>query len=146
LDSDLDHLRRMNEVLAAHHGNVSTAVSRTMMERTVSEPIRKVTPLAVCPSEDLAMVAERFAHRMPRLVRYMLDGLGRPDAQSADLTSYLLFDSAYTNTLLDIGYRDADARVDELESFLCADRRKHTARGKRRVRATARLRQVGAAR
>jgi hypothetical protein len=33
---------------------------------------------------------------MPRLVRYALEGLGTPDAQSADLMSYLLFDSAYT--------------------------------------------------
>ena len=48
------------------------------------------------PSEDLALVAQRFAHRMPRLVRYVLDGLGTPDAQSADLMSYLLFDGAYT--------------------------------------------------
>jgi len=81
-----------------------------------------VTPLVVSPSEDLAMVAQRFAHRMPRLVRYILDGLGTPDAQSADLMSYLLFDQAYTRALIDIGYRDADARIDEIDEFLRADR------------------------
>ena len=70
------------------------------------------------PSEDLALVAQRFAHRMPRLVRYVMDGLGTPDAQSADLMSYLLFDSAYTRALIDIGYRDAEARIDEIEAFL----------------------------
>jgi NTE family protein len=87
---------------------------------TASEPMRVVTPLVLSPSEDLALVARRFEHRMPRLVRYVIDGLGTPDAQSADLMSYLLFDGAYTRTLLDIGYRDANARIDEIEAFLRA--------------------------
>jgi NTE family protein len=47
-----------------------------------------------------------------------MEGLGTPDAQSADLMSYLLFDSAYTRALVDIGYRDAGARIDEVEAFL----------------------------
>jgi len=111
IDADLDHLRRMNELVAAH-----------ARADGVREPMRVVTPLVVSPSEDLAMVAQRFAHRMPRLVRYILDGLGTPDAQSADLMSYLLFDRAYTRALIDIGYRDADARIDEIEEFLRADR------------------------
>jgi NTE family protein len=110
LDADLDHLLRMNELVRE---------TRTP-EGTASEPMRVVTPLVVSPSEDLALVARRFEHRMPRLVRYMIDGLGTPDAQSADLMSYLLFDGTYTRTLLDIGYRDASARIDEIEAFLRA--------------------------
>ena len=89
----------------------------------MSEPMRIVTPLAVSPSEDLAMVAQRFAHRMPRLVRHLMDGLGTPDAQSADLMSYLLFDASYTRALIQIGYRDAGERIDEIEAFLRAGAR-----------------------
>ena len=84
----------------------------------MAEPMRVVTPLVVSPSEDLALVAQRFADRMPRLVRYAMDGLGTPDAQSADLMSYLLFDSAYTGALVEIGYADAGARIGEIEAFL----------------------------
>jgi NTE family protein len=80
--------------------------------------MRCVTPAVVSPSEDLALVAQRFAHRMPRTVRYLLEGLGTPDAQSADLMSYLLFDSSYTRAVIDVGYRDADARAAELEELL----------------------------
>jgi NTE family protein len=112
LDADLDHLNRMNELVAAH------AVASTPGAPPGVEPMRRVTPYVVSPSEDLALVAERFAHRMPRLLRYVLDGLGTPDAQSADLTSYLLFDSAYTRTLVDIGYRDADKCAGELEGLI----------------------------
>jgi NTE family protein len=108
LDADLDHLVRMNELVAGGRREVARA----------SEPIRPIVPLALAPSEDLALVAQRFAHRMPRLVRYMLEALGTPDAQSADLMSYLLFDAAYTRTLVEIGYEDATRRRAELEAFV----------------------------
>jgi len=106
LDADLDHLARMNEIAAG--ARVAGA----------SEPIRSVKPLAVSPSEDLALVAQRFAHRMPRVVRYLLEGLGTPDAQSADLMSYLLFDAAYTRTLVEIGYADAGRSAAEIEALI----------------------------
>ena len=122
LDADLDHLKRMNELILAHHPGGDGAVAARWSGPTVSEPMRVVTPLVVSPSEDLALVAQRFAHRMPRLVRYVIEGLGTPDAQSADLMSYLLFDASYTRTLVEIGYRDAGARIDELEALLRAGR------------------------
>jgi NTE family protein len=110
LDTDLDHLRRMNELIGTHP-----------QPQGAREPMRRITPLAISPSEDLALVAQRFAHRMPRMLRFVLDGLGTPDAQSADLMSYLLFDSAYTSTLVDIGYRDADKRISELEALISGE-------------------------
>jgi len=117
LDSDLDHLRRMNDlILTYQNGVVASAAGNG--GPPASEPMRVVTPLVIGPSEDLALVAQRFAHRMPRLVRYLMEGLGTPDAQSADLMSYLLFDSAYTRALVEIGYQDASARIDEIEAFL----------------------------
>ncbi len=106
LDADLDHLARMNEIAAGARG------------AGASEPIRSVKSLAISPSEDLALVAQRFAHRMPRVVRYLLEGLGTPDAQSADLMSYLLFDAAYTRTLVEIGYADAEQRSAEIEALI----------------------------
>ena len=81
-----------------------------------------VRPLVVNPSEDLAIVAKALSHRMPRLVRYVMEGLGTPNAQSADLMSYLLFDSAYTRELIYIGYRDASEQIDEIEEFLLGTR------------------------
>jgi NTE family protein len=121
LDTDLDHLVRMNELIESH------------APADVGEPMRPIAPLVVSPSEDLALVAQDFADRMPRLLRLALEALGTPDAQSADLMSYLLFDSAFTGTLVDIGYRDADARVDEIEEFLLAAAAATQARPARRA-------------
>jgi NTE family protein len=112
LDTDLDHLRRMNELVGTAHEHGGNG------HGGAAQPMRRIVPFSLGPSEDLALVAQRFAHRMPRLLRYVLDGLGTPDAQSADLMSYLLFDAAYTRTLVDIGYRDASERIGEIESFL----------------------------
>jgi NTE family protein len=120
LDADLDHLLRMNQLVEAHR-QVSGGSDGFAAGGAVQEPIRSVQPLMVTPSEDLALVASRYASKMPRLIRHMMDGLGTPDAQSADLMSYLLFDSAYLKTLVDIGWRDADARIDEIETFLAAE-------------------------
>ncbi len=122
IDSDLDHLRRMNELILAYGGGAAPAGG-------LQEPMRLIEPLVVAPSEDLAMVAQRYAHRMPRMVRYLMDGLGTPDAQSADLMSYLLFDGAYTRALIDIGYRDTHARIDEIEEFLREDQQATAAAG-----------------
>jgi len=121
LDADVDHLQRMNELIRAYRADEPDGSSRP--EPIVAhEPMRTVSPFVLSPSEDLALVAQRFAHRMPRIARYLMEGLGTPDAQSADLLSYLLFDAAYTRTLVDIGYRDASARIDEIEAFLRSGR------------------------
>jgi len=116
LDTDLDHLRRMNELILAN----GDSAPRRRAARAISEPMRRVEPLVINPTADLAIVAAAFAHKMPRAIRYIMDGLGTPDAQSADLMSYLLFDSSYTRALIDIGYNDADSRSAEIESFLAA--------------------------
>lgn len=114
LDADLDHLERMNALV--RQGNVAPTAE-------MPEPIGEVEALVVNPSEDIAEVAQANAHRMPRLVRYLLDGLGEPNVKSADLMSYLLFDKHYARELVDMGYRDAGERIDELETLLLAPRR-----------------------
>src|SRR5215472_4852112 len=119
LDADLDHLNRMNELVSAS-GNGTARRRPRVGARAASEPMRSVEPFVLGPSADLAIVAAAFAHKMPRAIRYVMEGLGTPNAQSADLMSYLLFDSSYTRALLEIDYNDAQARIDEIEAFLTA--------------------------
>ena len=113
LDADLDHLKRMNVLVAA--SKISNGAAKK-----ISEPMSVIEPLVISPSADIAIIAKTLAHRMPRTLRFVLDGLGTPDAQSADLTSFLLFDKAFTSELIQLGYRDAAQRIDEIEQFLRA--------------------------
>ncbi len=129
LNADVDHLLRMNALVAASPPVRATAPA----SQKPSEPMRVVEPLVVSPSEDIAIIAKTMAHRMPRSIRYLMDGLGTPDAQSADLMSYLLFDGAFSRELIQLGYRDAQQRIDEIEEFLVAG---SGVRRKRRTGAT----------
>jgi NTE family protein len=133
LDADLDHLLRMNELIRAYGPGGAPHPGPDPSAGPPVAPMQIVTPLVVNPSADLAIVAKECAYRMPRLVRYLMEGLGTPDAQSADLMSYLLFDSTYTRTLVDIGYHDAAARIDEIEAFLFEEERRSRRRMKRKV-------------
>ena len=130
LDADLDHLARMNEIVAGAARTRASGAARP----GASEPIRRVEPLVVSPSQDVALVAQRFAHRMPRVIRALMEGLGTPDAQSADLMSYLLFDAAYLRTLVELGYADASERSAELEAFLCGPPAPGAAAGRASIR------------
>jgi NTE family protein len=111
LDTDLDHLKRMNDLLRAYG---PAAIENTELK----EPMRAIEPFVINPSVDLAEVASSHAERMPRFVRYLMEGLGHSTAQAADLMSYLLFDSHYTNDLVEIGYQDASNQIAEIENFL----------------------------
>lgn len=113
LDADVDHLQRMNALVAAY-----PPLKLGRNAKSVAEPMRVIEPMVISPSEDIAILAKTLAHRMPRSIRYLMDGLGTPDAQSADLMSYLLFDGAFTRELVQLGYRDAQKRIDEIEAFL----------------------------
>ena len=111
LDTDIDHLRRINEI-------AETLAAANIEMKFQKEPIRKVGHLTISPSIDLAKIAEIYADRMPTVVRYVMDGLGASRSENADLMSYLLFEKEYTGALIDLGYRDADERIDEVESFI----------------------------
>lgn len=119
LDADLDHLKRMNSFVAEHEKLAALVDTPPLESEADHEPMRMVTPLAISPSADVAIIAKTLEHRMPKTIRYVMEGLGTPDAKSADLTSFLLFDSQFTRELIELGYRDAAQRSDEIEAFLC---------------------------
>ena len=114
----MEHLKRMNSFVAEHNKLASLVDMLEDESDPDHEPMRTVTPLVISPSADIAIIAKTLQHRMPKSVRYLMEGLGTPDVQSADLTSFLLFDSLFTRELIQLGYRDAAQRIDEIEAFL----------------------------
>jgi NTE family protein len=79
-------------------------------------PFRFVDVLAIHPSEDIAALAATLAERVPRVVRYLMRGLGSEEAIT-ELTSYLLFDPVFCSRLVELGREDAKANRDEIERF-----------------------------
>jgi NTE family protein len=112
LAADVEHLDRLNKLLR------SGQINQLGIEDC--ERIRPLATLLITPSVDLTELARQHQKHMPALIQYFVNGLGRDAAACADLMSYLLFTPRYTRALLDIGYQDADARIDEIEDFLFA--------------------------
>jgi NTE family protein len=112
LATDIEHLDRLNKLLSSGH------IQQPGIE--TCEQMRPLTSLVITPSVPLSQVAEQHQRDMPYLIQYFMNGLGRDAAHCADLMSYLLFTPQYTRALIDIGYNDADERIDEIEEFLYA--------------------------
>jgi NTE family protein len=111
LGADLERLQRLNYVLHL-----------VPEERQKNHPeIVHLDALVLSPSQDLGAMAVPFAGHLPRGVRYLLHGLGSTEGTGASLLSYLLFVQPYIRALLDLGYRDALARRDEIEAFLAPE-------------------------
>jgi NTE family protein len=110
LAADIEHLERLNQLL----GNGQIGQPGT----EACEKIRPLKTLLLTPSVDLSHLAEIHQKDMPYLIQYFINSLGRDPASCSDLMSYLLFTSKYTKELIEIGYGDADRRIDEIEAFL----------------------------
>lgn len=112
LSTDIEHLERLNKLLEQGHIKDSGADG--------CERMRPLRHLLITPSVDLSEVALRHQRDMPVLIQFFVNSLGRSAASCSDLMSYLLFVSGYTSELIEIGYEDADQRIDEIEEFLYA--------------------------
>jgi NTE family protein len=110
LATDIEHLERLNELLA--NGKIRPS------RNNGCEEMRPLTYFMISPSVDLSELARQHQKDMPYLIQYFVNSLGRDAASCADLMSYLLFTSQYTSALIDLGYDDASKRIDEIEDFL----------------------------
>ena len=108
LESDIELLERLN-----HIGQILPAGRE---KRQLG--LRNVDVLVINPSEPLEPIAARHRKALPRSLRTFLRGPGATQVGGAGVLSYLLFEPGYCNELMELGYRDAMARQDDLRAFL----------------------------
>jgi NTE family protein len=108
LDHDAVRLERMNQLVDAMPGEDRAG-------------LRKVRLLTLRPSADLAKMAGAFESQLPKAFRFLTRGLGTQETRSPDFLSMVLFQPDYLTALIEIGERDAEARVGEIKSFLTED-------------------------
>ena len=109
LEADLERLQRINKT-------ISLISSDQLREGGVT--LRSVDVLVIAPSEDLEKIAARHAHHLPRTIRFLLRGLGAFNRHGSNLVSYLLFEKPFCRELIDLGYKDAMHRKEEILRFL----------------------------
>jgi NTE family protein len=113
LDSDTERLERINHTL-------SLAVPR---EGDRDAQFRAIPVLTLRPSRELGGLAADQMEYFPRVVRYLLRGMGAGRRGGSDLVSYLAFERSYVDRLQTLGYEDTLARRGELEGFFAAEAR-----------------------
>ncbi len=112
LYSDLERMTRINQLVDSVPEDQRTGVLKEM---------RPLDTMVVVPSEDLRDVAFRHRKELPVALRILLRGIGGRGHRENRLLSYLLFESAFTRELMELGYRDAMAVKDELRAFVTGE-------------------------
>lgn len=107
LSTDLERLQHIN-----------TLLSRMPEIANDREGWRPVQVMTIAPSEPIEALAIEHVKRLPRTVRALLAPLGGTEAKGAAFASYLLFEPEFTQALIALGERDAQAQGDELAAFL----------------------------
>lgn len=132
VESDIDQLHLMNDVLRT--GELEFGPDfLARLNRHVAElghpPMRRVPNVFIRPSQDLGeiagdVLASREGERAlaDRVANLAMRAAARGAFPDKDLLSYLLFDAAYTNRLVDLGRADAAAARDDLVRLFTADR------------------------
>ncbi len=109
LEADLELLERINQTLE---------FVRPEDHPRMPQRLRPIPALALRPSQDLGRLAADQYDSFPRMLRYLLRGIGATGASGWDLLSYLAFEPGYIDRLLELGHRDTMARRSEIEAFL----------------------------
>ncbi len=107
---DIERIRRINQTL--------NLIPREARQASALKPVEL---LVISPSERLDQIAAKHAGALPHAVRSLLGGLGvsskKADIKGGALTSYLLFEAAYTRELMALGHADTLRQEDEVCRF-----------------------------
>jgi len=109
LYSDLERLTRINELI--------DAVPPEKRSGAMAD-VRPIDMMVIVPSRDLREIAYECRKAMPIAVRGLLRGIGGKGPNGSRLLSFLLFESVYTQQLIELGYNDAMNVRDELKDFV----------------------------
>ncbi len=106
---DIERMERINQTLSAFSSEQRAAIGIQL---------RPIETLVISPSHRLDTIAGHHRESLPRALRVVLRGVGAMRTEGSALLSYLLFEPGYTRALMDLGYRDAMGRRDEIAAFL----------------------------
>ncbi|USD36756.1 patatin-like phospholipase family protein [Ferrimonas sp. SCSIO 43195] len=110
LNSDLERIARINASLAL-----------IPPERRVMQPLKTVETMTIKPSQNLDAIALRHYGSLPRGVRSLLKVIGVDDQSESSLLSYLMFEAAYCQELIELGFNDANDKQRQLKLFFDLD-------------------------
>ncbi|OGT00602.1 MAG: Patatin [Gallionellales bacterium RIFCSPLOWO2_12_FULL_59_22] len=112
MEVDLERVQRINELAAM-----------LPEQACIQADIKHVDVLVISPSQPIEKIAERYASELPWTIRLLLRMVGAMPRGGGILLSYLLSEGKFCSELIDLGYRDAQKRRDEILRFLDTESR-----------------------
>nr|WP_087022954.1 patatin-like phospholipase family protein [Thaumasiovibrio subtropicus] len=107
LEADLCHMQRLNEFIAS-----------LSEESRANSTLRTIDNLHLSPQLPFEPLAEENYCHMPQAARLLLRMIGISPRQDAAITSYILFESDYIQSLIRRGFDDTIERETEIKKFL----------------------------
>ncbi|PSW12635.1 Patatin [Photobacterium sanctipauli] len=107
LTADLENLSRTNSLLA----NLPEQAQR-------KRGMKVVKHIHLSPSRSFEPLAQRFYCHLPPMTRALMQLAGISPKDDAAITSYILFEPAYIQSLITMGYEDTKEKESILRNFL----------------------------
>lgn len=106
VDVDMERMARVNQTL-----------SLVPEEQRKGTGLNRVDYLWLRPSKDIGHLAGDLFDHLPKVIKYLIGGLGS-SKEASEMTSYLLFDPEFCGRLVATGYEDAMNGQTEILKFL----------------------------
>ncbi|RLV58729.1 patatin-like phospholipase family protein [Parashewanella curva] len=107
LNSDLERIKHINQT-----------IKLIADDKKAQYPSKPIETMVITPSQDLSDIAIKHYHRMPLAIRLMLRAFGINKYSQSSIISYLLFEREYTRELMNLGYQDGKAQINQIKVFL----------------------------
>lgn len=100
VEHDIERIDRMNQIISAMD-------EKALEQNThMTKKFKKIDYVYIAPSKDIGSIAAKHVNKIPRVIRYLIKGLGNLN-EANELISYLSFESAFCSELIEIGFQDA---------------------------------------
>ena len=109
LHGDLERLERINRTVGL------------LSAKDKHRELKHIDTMVINPSHNFNAISSEYYDDMPLAIRTLLRGIGVKRYSESSLPSYLLFERRYTQHLMELGYQDGLAKLEQLRAFLCLD-------------------------
>lgn len=110
VEQDVLRIQRINQLAKL----VKQSESQISVEDKMG--LKEIPALCISPSQDIGELARQHAHHLPRLIRMTISAFGSLD-EASEILSYLLFEPNFCKSLIEMGYQDALANKESIQSF-----------------------------
>jgi len=107
--SDLERLDRINQIIEnSENSNIQTSTKK----------MKHLEYCVISPSKDINKIAKEHYNDVPYSIKLLMKGLGLKNRKESELLSFLLFESSFTSSLIELGFEDGMTNQSEIRAIL----------------------------